>query len=159
MTYMILTLFYGVCIAMEWGAEFGRMAFIHIWYITPLFKVLEINCGCLKKLYGLCVHCCLDPCCEAAVSSSMRSRNEWRNQINHFCFAGLPSAFLSSHCPSSALPPACHQCGSFRFSTVLLLAFSGRAQLTVRRMPVHPLLSVFPSLSSSLVRSSGGSCA
>jgi len=64
-TYWILTLFYGCCIAMEWGAELGRMAFIHIWYITPLFKVLEINCGCLQKLYGLCVHCCLDPCCEA----------------------------------------------------------------------------------------------
>merc|ERR1712087_875778 len=76
------------------------------------------------------------------VSSSMRSRNEWRNQINHFCFAGLPSAFLSSHCPSSALPPACHQCGSFRFSTVLLLAFSGRAQLTVRRVHACPSSSL-----------------
>merc|ERR1712141_323508 len=65
LTYMILTLFYSVCIAMEWGVEIGRMAFIHIWYITPLFKVLEINCGCCQKLYGLCVHCCLDPCCEA----------------------------------------------------------------------------------------------
>merc|ERR1712154_34681 len=65
LTYMLLTTFYGICIAMEWGAELGRMAFIHIWYITPMFKVCEINCGCCQKIYGLCVHCCMDPCCEA----------------------------------------------------------------------------------------------
>merc|ERR1711872_823830 len=65
LAYMILTLFYGICIAMEWGCEFGQIAFIHIWYITPCFKVCEINCGCCQKLYGMCVHCCLDPCCEA----------------------------------------------------------------------------------------------
>merc|ERR1711936_409871 len=29
------------------------------------FKCLEINCGCCQKLYGLCVHCCLDPWMEA----------------------------------------------------------------------------------------------
>merc|ERR1712033_51280 len=63
--YWILTFFYGICIAIEWGQEFAYIAFIHIWYITPFFKVLEINCGCCKKVYGTCVHCCLDPLCEA----------------------------------------------------------------------------------------------
>merc|ERR1712213_269006 len=28
-------------------------------------KVCELNCGCLQKLYGMLVHCCLDPWCEA----------------------------------------------------------------------------------------------
>ncbi|KAL8623145.1 hypothetical protein ACOMHN_063365 [Nucella lapillus] len=59
--YMINTLCFGICIAMEWGQEFAYIAFIHIWYITPCFKILEINCGFLQKLYGMCVHCCLDP--------------------------------------------------------------------------------------------------
>merc|ERR1711936_900281 len=36
-----------------------------IWYVTPCFKVCELNCGCLQKLYGMCVHCFLDPWCEA----------------------------------------------------------------------------------------------
>merc|ERR1712154_559611 len=50
LAYMILTLFYGICIAMEWGCEFGQIAFIHIWYVTPCFKVCEINCGCLHAV-------------------------------------------------------------------------------------------------------------
>merc|ERR1711963_19345 len=37
----------------------------YIWYVTPCFKVCELNCGCLQKLYGMLVHCCLDPWCEA----------------------------------------------------------------------------------------------
>ena len=64
-TYMILTTCFGCCIAAEWGVYFAYVAFWHIWYVTPLFKMLEINCGCLQKLYGLCIHCCLDPMCEA----------------------------------------------------------------------------------------------
>ncbi|XP_076469379.1 caveolin-1-like [Babylonia areolata] len=63
--YMISTLFCGICIAMEWGCEFADIAFVHIWYVTPCFKVMELNCGCIQKLYGMCVHCCMDPCCEA----------------------------------------------------------------------------------------------
>ena len=63
--YMLNTLFFGICIAMEWGVEFAQISFWHIWYITPFFKVLEINCGCCQKFYGMCVHCCLDPICEA----------------------------------------------------------------------------------------------
>ncbi|XP_076468955.1 caveolin-1-like [Babylonia areolata] len=63
--YTIHTLLCGVCLAMEWGCQFAYIAFSHIWCITPFFKVLELNCGCLQKVYGMCVHCCLDPCCEA----------------------------------------------------------------------------------------------
>ncbi|XP_064606149.1 caveolin-1-like [Liolophura sinensis] len=63
--YRISTLLCGICIAMSWGCEFAQIAMLHVWYITPLMKVLEINCGCSKKLYGLCINCCLDPLCES----------------------------------------------------------------------------------------------
>ncbi|XP_071082935.1 caveolin-1-like [Haliotis cracherodii] len=63
--YKLLTLLCGICIAMHWGCEFAVIAFNHIWIITPCFKILELNCGCLKKLYGMCVHCALDPWCES----------------------------------------------------------------------------------------------
>jgi len=63
--YTIMTVCCGICIAAEWGCEFAEIAFCHIWYVTPCFKVCELNCGCLQKLYGMLVHCCLDPWCEA----------------------------------------------------------------------------------------------
>merc|ERR1712110_824256 len=59
--YTIMTFCCGICIAMEWGCEFAYIAFTHIWFVSPCFKCLEINCGCCQKLYGLCVHCMLDP--------------------------------------------------------------------------------------------------
>ncbi|XP_041378603.1 caveolin-1-like [Gigantopelta aegis] len=63
--YTISTLLCGICIAAEWGCEFASIAFYHVWVITPCFKVLELNCGICQKLYGLCIHCCLDPFFEA----------------------------------------------------------------------------------------------
>ncbi|KAL8623140.1 hypothetical protein ACOMHN_063360 [Nucella lapillus] len=63
--YMLNTLCCGMCVAMYWGCEFAGIAFQHVWCITPYFKVLELNCLCTQKLYGICVHCLLDPCCEA----------------------------------------------------------------------------------------------
>merc|ERR1712018_1087554 len=63
--YTIMTLCCGICIAAEWGCEFAYIAFGHIWYVTPCFKCLELNCGCCQKLYGMCIHCVLDPPCEA----------------------------------------------------------------------------------------------
>ena len=63
--YKVYTFLFGICIAMEWGLEFGVLAVEHIWFITPSLKFVEINCAVCKKLYGLCVHCCMDPCCEA----------------------------------------------------------------------------------------------
>merc|ERR1712121_545785 len=63
--YKCFTFWFGICIAMEWGIDFALIAVEHIWCATPLFKMCEIDCGCCKKMYGLCVHCCLDPCCEA----------------------------------------------------------------------------------------------
>ncbi|XP_061193787.1 caveolin-1-like [Saccostrea echinata] len=63
--YIIMTTCCGICLAAEWGCQFSYISFLHIWYITPFFKILELNCGFLQKLYGLCIHCCLDPMCEA----------------------------------------------------------------------------------------------
>merc|ERR1719158_2561363 len=63
--YKLMTLCCGICIAAEWGCEFADIAFVHIWHITPCFKICELNCGCAQKLYGMCCHCCLTPPCEA----------------------------------------------------------------------------------------------
>jgi len=63
--YLLMTTLCGICIAAEWGCEFAWIAFIHIWHVTPCFKCLEINCGCLQKLYGMGVHCLVDPWCDA----------------------------------------------------------------------------------------------
>ena len=54
-----------MCIAAEWGCEFASIAFVHVWYVTPGMRVLAINCGFLQKCYGMCVHCAMDPICEA----------------------------------------------------------------------------------------------
>ncbi|VDI34539.1 caveolin 1 [Mytilus galloprovincialis] len=63
--YNILTVFYGVCIAAEWGCEFAIIAFYHIWIISPCMKIFEINCGICQRIYSTCVNCCIVPCCEA----------------------------------------------------------------------------------------------
>merc|ERR1712154_30274 len=63
--YTLMTLCCGICIAAEWGCEFAYIAFTHIWFVTPCFKCLEPNCGCLQKLWGMCIHCALDPMFEA----------------------------------------------------------------------------------------------
>ncbi|XP_062579408.1 caveolin-1-like [Saccostrea cucullata] len=62
--YFIMSTCCGICLAAEWGCQFSYIAFLHVWNITPCFKILELNCGFLQKLYGLCIHCCLDPMCE-----------------------------------------------------------------------------------------------
>ncbi|KAJ8301719.1 hypothetical protein KUTeg_020706 [Tegillarca granosa] len=59
--YKIMTTLFGICIAAEWGCEFAYIAFYHIWYITPILKVLEINCAVCQKLYGYCINCCIAP--------------------------------------------------------------------------------------------------
>merc|ERR1712063_68123 len=61
--YLIMTTCCGICIAAEWGCEFAWVSFVHIWYITPCFKWLDINCGCMRKLCTSCISCCLDPIC------------------------------------------------------------------------------------------------
>ncbi|KAH3892465.1 caveolin-1-like [Dreissena polymorpha] len=63
--YNLLTLLCGICIASEYGISFAYISFLHIWFYTPCFKVLDINCGCLKKMYSMCVSCCLDPLCQS----------------------------------------------------------------------------------------------
>lgn len=63
--YILMTTCCGICIAAEWGCEFGYIAFVHVWLVTPLFKIMEINCGCLQKIYGVCIRCCFEPLCES----------------------------------------------------------------------------------------------
>jgi len=65
LVYKYLTTCFGICIAAEWGVEFAYLAFYHIWYISPMIKVYEINCGQCKRIYDVCIKCCIEPCCEA----------------------------------------------------------------------------------------------
>lgn len=59
--YKLLTLFFGICIAIWWGCEFAHIAFDHVWYITPALRVCQVYCGCAQKFYGTCLNCCLQP--------------------------------------------------------------------------------------------------
>lgn len=52
--YNLMTMCCGCCMAAQWGCEFAFIAFWHIWYITPMFKILEINCGVCLRLYIQC---------------------------------------------------------------------------------------------------------
>ncbi|KAL3852802.1 hypothetical protein ACJMK2_016417 [Sinanodonta woodiana] len=63
--YKLHTLCCGICIAAQLGCEFAYISFIHVWCYTPSFKILNINCGYTKKVYGMYIKCCLEPCCEA----------------------------------------------------------------------------------------------
>ncbi|XP_078340970.1 caveolin-1-like [Crassostrea virginica] len=63
--YKLMTLFFGCCIAAEWGCEFAIIAFYHVWFISPCLKVCEINCGLCQRVYSNCANCCIVPCCEA----------------------------------------------------------------------------------------------
>jgi hypothetical protein len=56
--YILMTTFYGICIAAEWGCEFAYIAFYHIWIISPLMKIFEINCGLCQRIYANIVNCC-----------------------------------------------------------------------------------------------------
>ncbi|KAH3892459.1 hypothetical protein DPMN_016577 [Dreissena polymorpha] len=60
-----MTVLCGICIAAEWGCEFAYVSFAHIWFFTPCFKMLDINCSCMKKIYSQCVGCLIEPCCMA----------------------------------------------------------------------------------------------
>ncbi|CAD5115325.1 DgyrCDS4308 [Dimorphilus gyrociliatus] len=63
--YLIMSTICGIPMAIYWGCLFSCIAFCHIWEITPMFKLFEINVSCYKRFYGLLIHCCLDPICEA----------------------------------------------------------------------------------------------
>ncbi|XP_034308290.2 caveolin-1-like isoform X1 [Crassostrea angulata] len=67
-TYKLMTLTCGMCIAMYWGCEFSYIAFMHIWYVTPCLRILEINCVSCQKIYALCINCWIVPFCEACGS-------------------------------------------------------------------------------------------
>ncbi|KAH3892457.1 caveolin-3-like [Dreissena polymorpha] len=63
--YKISTLLCGICIAAEWGCEFASVAFYHVWYITPMLKMCEMNCAVFTKMMRTFLSCCIEPCCEA----------------------------------------------------------------------------------------------
>jgi len=63
--YKISTLCCGICIAMEWGCEFAYTAFYHIWCISPMLKLCEINCGICKRCFTTCMNCLMEPVCTA----------------------------------------------------------------------------------------------
>ena len=63
--YLILSTLCGIPIAMCWGCYFACIAFQHIWEITPCIRAWEINLSVFKRCYGMIVHACMDPCCEA----------------------------------------------------------------------------------------------
>ncbi|KAK6177779.1 hypothetical protein SNE40_015813 [Patella caerulea] len=64
--YKTFSFCFGVCLAAQWGFEFAWIAVVHVWCVTPWLKATEMNCVIFKRLYGLCVHCCCDPICEAS---------------------------------------------------------------------------------------------
>ncbi|XP_064633345.1 caveolin-3-like [Lineus longissimus] len=63
--YLALTTLCSIFVAFCWACEFATLTFYHVWYVTPCFKVCEIELGCCKKFYSLCMRCALDPLCEA----------------------------------------------------------------------------------------------
>lgn len=63
--YIVLTTLCGMCIAAEWGCQFAYIAFYHVWCVSPMMKVFEINCGLCQRIYAAIMNCCLVPCCEA----------------------------------------------------------------------------------------------
>jgi len=66
--YKLATLFYGICIAAEWGCEFAQVAFYHVWYITPCLKLCQIECAVWTKIMRTFTSCCCEPCCEACAT-------------------------------------------------------------------------------------------
>lgn len=79
--YNLMTMCCGCCMAAQWGCEFAFIAFWHIWYITPMFKILEINCGVCLRLYSMCINCCMTPVCEAVGGIFHHFKHTWRLRL------------------------------------------------------------------------------
>ncbi|KAK3098850.1 hypothetical protein FSP39_023711 [Pinctada imbricata] len=60
--YNILTCFCGICFAIEWGIQFGIIAFHHVWCISPCLKVVTLNCTQCRKMIVWCLTCYITPC-------------------------------------------------------------------------------------------------
>ena len=63
LAYMILTFLCAIPAALYWGCLFAKVAFTHIWCLTPGLALLEINCGVMKKLFTIIMECLIGPCC------------------------------------------------------------------------------------------------
>ena len=63
--YKILTFVCSIPLAFCWGCQFACVTFTHIWFVTPCFRIFDINFDCFRKFWATCIHCMYDPCCEA----------------------------------------------------------------------------------------------
>ncbi|KAK3585889.1 hypothetical protein CHS0354_038424 [Potamilus streckersoni] len=63
--YKFLSTICGICIALCWGCEFARLAFLHVWCCTPCIRCYSLNLGILQRCWGSCLNCFLIPLCEA----------------------------------------------------------------------------------------------
>ncbi|XP_071083185.1 caveolin-3-like [Haliotis cracherodii] len=62
--YMLMTLC-GPLYGLYYGWSYAMLACAHIWEYTPQIKACEINCVMMRKVYTICLNCCLTPCCES----------------------------------------------------------------------------------------------
>ncbi|KAJ8319655.1 hypothetical protein KUTeg_002794 [Tegillarca granosa] len=61
--YNLMTCFFGLCIAAAWGCEFGYLAFYHIWFISPIVKIVKlIFVDTFQRCFKLVINCCIKPC-------------------------------------------------------------------------------------------------
>lgn len=80
--YKIQTTLCGICIAASWGCDFASISFYHIWYFTPCFKLVDINCACLRRIWGQCIGCFLDPVCTSC-GLLFHAFKKWCSLIYH----------------------------------------------------------------------------
>lgn len=59
--YKLATLLCGICMALEWGCEFGAVALCQVWVCTPVLREFTIFCGSCQKCVTIAVSCCCSP--------------------------------------------------------------------------------------------------
>jgi len=62
--YQLSTILCGPMMALDLGCQFGYMAYLHIWTLTPALRLISIECGLLQKIWSLFVNCCCGACAE-----------------------------------------------------------------------------------------------
>jgi len=62
--YKILTLFTGICIALQWGCTFGCCVYNQVWIIVPWFRFFDLALMNYKRIYITILQCMCDPLCE-----------------------------------------------------------------------------------------------
>nr|ANK58183.1 caveolin-1 [Haliotis discus discus] len=69
--YMLMTLC-GPLYGLYYGWSYAMLACDHegahsidVWRYTPQIRACEINCTMMRKVYTICLNCCLTPFCES----------------------------------------------------------------------------------------------